>query len=131
MTVGARAAEDSAPMTSPPDRPAPSGTRARNAARLWRIEGSLTAVASELRQLEQLEGEALRRELADLERRLRAELDEILPGPMLEEMHRLLGWVGDEGASPAELRVGLVQLEGWVGGALSELGIPFSEERGP
>ena len=110
---------------------APPSARERNAARLWRIEGSLTTVLSELRQLEQLDEEPLRRQLASLERRWRAELDAILPEPLLDEMHRLFDWAGDERASTAELRVGLAQLEGWVSGALSEMGIPFVEPNRP
>ncbi|HTT87338.1 MAG TPA: proteasome activator [Acidimicrobiales bacterium] len=118
-------------MTSPAEGHVSAEERERNSARLWRIEGSLTTVLSELRQLEQLDEEPLRRQLASLERRWRAELDAILPEPLLDEMHRLFDWAGDERASTAELRVGLAQLEGWVSGALSEMGIPFVEPNRP
>lgn len=93
---------------------------------LWRIQSTLAAVRAELGQLGQLgslEEPELRSRLAALERRWRAEIERLVPAPVVQELEQLAGWAGDEGASPAELRVGMAQLEGWLEGFISAMGI--------
>ena len=102
-------------------RPDPESMR--HLGELWRIEVSVTEVASEVRRLKGVDDERLWGELATLERLWRAELERILPDPLRGELHRLLDWLGDERASVIEVRLGLAQLEGWVDGLLAGAGI--------
>jgi hypothetical protein len=104
-------------------RGAISWETAANANQLWRIEGSLSAVRSEVHKLRQLDDPSLRARVALIERDWRSELERALPSSLAGEFHALLDWLGMDDASAAELRLGLAQLEGWVDGLLSGMGI--------
>jgi hypothetical protein len=111
--------EDAASEFCAPGPSAASHEPAINADQLWRIEGSLSAVRSEMRGLRQLDDPRLKARLVLLEQGWRSELERALPSSLAVELHALLDWLGSEDASAAELRVGLAQLEGWVDGLLS------------
>lgn len=99
-------------------------------AELWRIELSLAAVTEEMHRLRDLDDARLMARVAALERGWRTELEQMLPESLHGELHRLLDWLGKEGASASELRVGLAQLEGWVSGILHSIGV-VALERSP
>lgn len=96
---------------------------------LWRIEGSLAAVRSELNQLTAIDDARLHARVAAMQRSLRSELEAIVPAALADEVHGLFDWAGDDRASPDELRIGFAQLEGWVEGFLSALGFSGRPEQ--
>jgi hypothetical protein len=100
---------------------------------LWRIQSTLAAVRAELGQLGSLEDAELRTRLGALERRWRAEIEQLVPASVGGELEELAGWAGEGNASPSELRVGLAQLQGWLEGFMSAMGIvvapPASESQ--
>ena len=109
------------------DVPPPPGevseSRVRDPGELFRLDWSLTAVRSEVRQLRDLDDPILRARLALLEQRWVSELQRILPDSLHSEFHGLLDWLRNEKLSSAEIRLGLAQLEGWLDGALSGMGL--------
>ena len=115
--------EDAASRSCAPGPSAASHEPAINANQLWRIEGSLSAVRSEVQRLCPLDDPCLKARLVLLEQGWRSELERALPSSLAAELHALLDWLGSEDASAGELRVGLAQLEGWVEGLLSGPGV--------
>ncbi|MDA8301246.1 MAG: DUF2587 domain-containing protein [Actinomycetota bacterium] len=109
------------------DVPPPPGevseSRVRDPGELFRLDWSLTAVRSEVRQLRDLDDPILRARLALLEQRWVSELQRILPDSLHSEFHGLLDWLRNEKLSSAEIRLGLAQLEGWLDGVLSGMGL--------
>jgi|GEM_PF-5329811 len=100
---------------------------------LFRLDWSLSAVRSEVRQLRDLDDPSVRARLASMGQRWLAELQRILPSSMHSELHRLLDWFSSDKLSSAEIRLGLAQLEGWLDGVLSGMGLVVvrrSEEGG-
>jgi hypothetical protein len=95
----------------------------RDPGELFRLDWSLTAVRSEVRQLRDLDDPILRARLALLEQRWVSELQRILPDSLHSEFHGLLDWLRNEKLSSAEIRLGLAQLEGWLDGVLSGMGL--------
>ena len=90
---------------------------------LFRLDWSLSAVRSEVRQLRDLDDPSVRARLISLEQRWVSELQRILPGSLHSELHGLLDWLRNEDLSNTEIRLGLAQLEGWLDGVLSGMGL--------
>lgn len=101
--------------------------RVEDPAELWRIAGSMGAVRAEVDQLKALDDESLRTRLLALERNWRAELEAKLPSSVAGELHTLFDWLGEEHASGSELRLALVQLQGWLDGFISAMGVMVDE----
>lgn len=102
----------------------------RRPGELWRLEWAVRAVRSEVRHLRDLDDPSTRRFVVALQRTWLKELEEVLPVSLHEELHRLVGWLGNEGLSTAEVRLGLAQLEGWLDGVLSGVAIVASRGEG-
>lgn len=89
--------------------------------KLLRLEATLDAVLGELPT--EVGGERETRRFDELTSRLLAEVGSTLPDPLLDELHRLLGSF-PEPLSLRQLRILLVQLEGWVDGLLDAFTLP-------
>ncbi|HTX63458.1 MAG TPA: proteasome activator [Acidimicrobiales bacterium] len=121
--TGAPAGADPVAMSAAPEE----DDRISRAAELWRIEGSIGAVRAELGRFESLDDARLRARLRNLERRWRAELETMLSGPVLEELHELLDWADDPAVAASEVRLGLAELAGWLDGLIAGLEVPNVE----
>lgn len=113
------------PGSGPED--VPESDRVRNADELWRIEGSLSAVRSEVHHLKALDDRPLLERIAALEQDWLVELEGILPETLVQELHGLLDWWGSAEPSASELRIALAQLEGWLDGVIAGLGFVVVE----
>ncbi len=102
--------------------------RARKPGKLWRIEGSVSAVRAEIAQLTSLDDEALCTSIAVLERRWRAGLVAVLPESVVPELHEYFDWLGEVPPRVSELRTGFAQLSGWLDGIIVGLGVAISAE---
>jgi hypothetical protein len=107
----------------PPPPGEVSENKVRDPGELFRLDWSLTAVRSEVRQLRDLDDPSVRARLALLEQRWLSELQRILPDSLHSELHGLLDWLRNDKLSSAEIRLGLAQLEGWLDGVLSGMGL--------
>ena len=107
---------------APPPGEVPEN-KVRDPGELFRLDWSLTAVRSEVRQLRDLDDPSVRARLALLEQRWLSELQRILPDSLHSEFHGLLDWLRNDKLSSAEIRLGLAQLEGWLDGVLSGMGL--------
>lgn len=89
------------------------------AARLWRLLGSVGALLVELRSLP---GSAVSVDmLAPRVRVLLAEAEDLVPPSLCDELHRLVGPVRSEGETERDLRMLLAGLEGWIEGLNAQL----------
>jgi len=101
--------------TSPP--PAPVA----NVARLVRIQASTHWLLEELHALRGSIDLKTHYRLAEMDRALTEQLDEILDMSLRSELHHLVDHPPIDDSSQDEIRIALAQLEGWIGGLLGGL----------
>lgn len=108
------------PAEQPADQPAdqPPATLTVNGPKLVRLEYTIRSLIEEMR-----EAAPSSEDLADVGGvldRLLAEVGSCLPDPLLEELARLVGPLGDGPVDGDTLRVVLAQLDGWLAALVAE-----------
>ena len=86
--------------------------------KLMRLEGAVSAVLDELHHVDARAWDEPR--VDQLVARTLAEVGSCLPDPLLDELGRLVGPLGDGERSPSTVRVVLAQLEGWLAAIMVE-----------
>ena len=86
--------------------------------KLMRLEGAVSAVLYELHHVDRRAWDEPR--VDQLVARILAEVGSCLPDPLLDELGRLVGPLGEGDRSPSTVRVVLAQLEGWLAAILAE-----------
>jgi Bacterial proteasome activator len=86
---------------------------------LIRIQASAEALIEELHQLRSAPDANTRRRLVEIDTALTEQLDKSLGTGLRAEYHRLSPPPSASDVSIDELRIGLAQLEGWLGGLLA------------
>ncbi len=92
-------------------------------ARLIRFAEALDASVEELRSIPP--GSLDVKDLERIVQRTLAEADSVIPAPLLPELHHLVGPM-KEPETERDLRVMLVEIDGWVRGLLGSMGITIA-----
>lgn len=97
-------------------------------ARLIRFAEALDASVEELRSLPP--GSLAVEELRAIVLRTMSEAEAVIPSPLLRELHHLVGPM-NEPETERDLRVMLVEIDGWVRGLLGSMGVTIAAAGAP